>query len=102
MTDKERQLLTRRAMFRRAAFLTGTEVIPALSVDNPAVAEQKVPRGLLRYHERETSQCNCAHCALFMPGEHPDAAGVCRLVSGVISPTAACDAFAPATGSRSA
>ena len=96
MTKDERQVLARRAMLRRAAFLTGTEAIPVLCVDNPLLAEQKVPREFLHYHQAMMKGCDCGHCALFMPGERPDADGVCRLVAGVISPAGVCDAYAPA------
>lgn len=96
MTEKERQLLGRRAMLRRAALLGGTDAIPVLSVDNPALADQKVPQDWVHYHERLDSDCRCARCALFLAGEDSHAAGVCRLVGGVISPDAGCDAFAAA------
>ena len=100
MTKDERQALARRAMLRRAAFLTGTEAIPALSLDNPLLAEQKIPRQFVHYHQAMAKDRDCSHCALFLAGEHPDAEGVCRLVAGVISPVGVCDAYAPAeTGS---
>lgn len=93
MTEEERQVITRRAMLRRAAFLAGTEAIPALSVDNPELAEQKVPREILHYHTAPAA--GCRRCALYLAGERPDADGVCRLVVGIISPTGICDAYAP-------
>lgn len=94
MTKEQGRVLARRAMLRRAAFLSGASVIPALSVDNPEVVEQKVPRELMHYAPRAADGDSCAGCALFMPGEHPRAAGVCRLVAGLIAPTACCDAHA--------
>lgn len=93
MTKHERQHLLRRALLRRAAFLAGAEVVPALSVDNPKLAEQKLPREMLHY--RTSNGESCHRCALFVPGEHRRAEGVCRLVAGVISPAAICDAFSP-------
>lgn len=93
MTEQERRVITRRAMLRRAAFLAGTEAIPALSVDNPQLAEQKVPRDVLHYHRAEAG--GCSRCALYLAGERPDADGVCRLVAGIISPLGTCDAYAP-------
>lgn len=91
MTEQQRQHLVRRVLLRRAAFLAGAEVLPALSVDDPRLAEQKVPREILHYR-RASREC-CGQCALFMPGEHRRADGVCQLVAGVVSPTAICDAF---------
>lgn len=94
MTKEQGRVLARRAMLRRAAFLSGTDVLPVLSVDNPEVAEQKVPRELMHY--RDCACEGCAQCALFMPGEHAHATGVCRLVAGLIRPTGRCDAYAAA------
>ena len=96
MTEEERELLSRRALLRRAALLGGTDVIPVLSVDHPALAEQKVPQDWVHYGPRADTDCICARCALFLAGETPDASGVCRLVAGLISPRAHCDAFAAA------
>lgn len=93
MTKEERQLLARRAMLRRAALVTGAEVVPTLSVDNPRLAEQKVPPEVLHYHL--TGCAGCSGCALFIGGEHPRADGVCLLVAGVIAPKGICDAFSP-------
>lgn len=91
MTEQERQVLIRRAFLRRAAFLGGAEVLPALSVDNPRLAEQKVPPDVL--HFRRGDQRRCGRCALFTGGEHARADGVCQLVAGLISPLGICDAW---------
>ncbi len=98
MTEAERELLGRRARLRRAALLGGTEVIPVLSVDNPALADQKVPRELVHYRERSEPDSSCGCCALFLAGENAYAPGVCRLVAGIVSPLAGCEAFAAAHG----
>lgn len=88
MTDRNLRAidLTRRGLFRDAAFLAGAGAL--LGMATPAAADTKFSQKMAHYQSTPKGAARCSNCSLFQP------ASACKVVAGVVSPAGWCTLYA--------
>jgi hypothetical protein len=90
--DSKTKPTTRRSILIGAAALSG---LPVLAATQSADAAGTVPQASAHYQPKPNANGqHCGGCNYFLAGASATAAGQCKLVAGVISPTGWCQLYA--------